>query len=119
MPHLGTFTHPSLAQTVANITEPGASQYSVNLTAYKDYTPCHFFMSDGVNSTLDGSSAIPMGSTFQISDTNQSAGMVWSLKNPAPVINLTITTSMATRLDGLKIWMHVVWIGAVLGGLWM
>lgn len=103
---------------IANITEPSASQCQVSLTAYKDYIQCEFFTYDRVNKILTDGDNRRMSSDFRVSDTNHSAGVVWSLENPAPIVNLTATAkSTCIRSYGVKYWVHVVWAGAVMAVL--
>ena len=77
-------------------------------------------MYDRVNKTLTDGDNGPISSDLRISDTNHSAGVVWSLENPAPIVNLTATVKSAgIRSYGGKYWVHVVWAGAVMAVLVM
>ncbi|KAL2049316.1 hypothetical protein ABVK25_010413 [Lepraria finkii] len=111
-------THPASTKIIANITKPSASQYQVSLTTYKDYIQCEFFTYDRVNKTFTDGDNGRISSDFRVSDTNHSAGVVWSLENPAPIVNLTATAkSTGIRSYGVKYWVHVVWAGAVMAVL--
>ena len=72
-------------------------------------------MYDRVNKTLTDGDNGPMSSDFRISDTNHSAGVIWSLENPAHIINLTATVKSAgIRSYEGKYWVYVFWAGAVM-----
>ena len=58
------------------------SDYPLNLTIYKPYSPCELMLQDPKNFSSNNT---VFSNPFFISDTNRSAGVTWSAGNPAPL----------------------------------
>ena len=76
------FTHyPNLTTTLVSSSEATISDFPLNLTSYKIYSPCELLLQDPRNISAN----TVFSNAFFISETNHSAGVTWSADNPAPL----------------------------------
>lgn len=73
---------PNLTTELVSNSEATMSDFALNLTAYKLYSPCELILQDPKNISSNNT---VFSNPFFISDTNRSAGVTWSADNPAPL----------------------------------
>ena len=74
--------YPNLTTTLVSGSEATMSDFPLNLTTYKPYSPCELLLQDPRNISAENT---VFSNPFFISETNHSAGVTWSTDNPAPV----------------------------------
>ena len=98
---------PNLTTELVSSSEATMSDFPLNLTIYKPYSPCELLLHDPKN--LSSNNTV-FSNPFFISDTNHSAGVTWSADNPAP-----LQSGTDGLVEGSKSSAGQLYVGASLG----
>lgn len=111
---------PNLTTTLISSSEATMSDFPLNLTTYKSYSPCELILQDPRNISSNNT---VFSNPFFISDTNHSAGVTWSADNPAPLQSGTEGLESGSKSSAGKLYVGVSLAYASLAGalsiLWM
>lgn len=111
---------PNLTTTLISSSEATMSDFPLNLTTYKSYSPCELILQDPRNISSNNT---VFSNPFFISDTNHSAGVTWSADNPAPLQSGTEGLESGSKSSAGKLYVGASLAYASLAGalsiLWM
>ena len=118
---------PDYGSNITTFAPANESSYRVDLVEYQEYSPCQLILQDfGIFNATNGSSFTKdnnnpvFSNIFAISVQNHSAGLTWSVDNPAPEQTGTdgigggISKSAAGHILPMA---HASFVGAMLVGL--